>query len=292
MFKDNPTLRNGIIVGAVGVVVLLVIATTVLVRTSPLNRTYSVSVQTVPIPTDAESLARGEYLVRAVGACMVCHGDDLSGRLAFEDAFLGEVYTPNLTTGEGGVGQTYTTEDWVRSIRHGIGPDGKGLIFMPVDSYYHLTDEDLGAMIAFLQSVPPVDNTNAARRLTLPAQILLTLGASGQVARTELIPHEAPRPSAPEDPGEYLTDIGGCHFCHGPELAGGQGLEPGAPPGSDLTVGGVLDDYTLDDFRLAMRSGIKLDGTIIDPIYMPWAGYTHMTDEDVTAIWDYLRSLD
>jgi mono/diheme cytochrome c family protein len=110
------------------------------------------------------------------------------------------------------------------------------------------------------------------------------------VARTELIDFESERPDEPEYYGEYLVHIGGCAFCHGDDLRGGQGLEPGAPPGTNLRLGGPLDDYTLEDFDRVMRTGMMLDGEVVDPIYMPWVGYNNMTDDDIEAIWEYLRS--
>jgi mono/diheme cytochrome c family protein len=265
-----------------------------IIANSPINRTYADAPgYAVAISyDDPEAIERGRYITEAVAVCTICHGDNLGGAPAFNDDFLGSVHTPNLTTGEGGVGAYYTEEDWVRAIRYGVHPGGRGLIFMPSDSYFHLTDEDLGAMVAYLMSLPPVDNTEAARNLTIPAQVMLSLGASGQVARTELIDFTGPRPELPEYYGEYLVQIGGCSFCHGDDLRGGQGLEPGAPPGTNLHVGGPLDDYTLEDFDRVMRTGVMIDGDVIDPIYMPWAGYNNMTDEDIEAIWEYLRSLE
>jgi cytochrome c553 len=272
------------------VVILMVGAVVAILMSSPLNRTYNVDVDMVTVHRDAESIARGEHLVQAVAVCTICHGQNLAGHLAFSDQFLGQVHTPNLTTGSGGVGATYTDEDWVRAIRHGISPQGRGLIFMPNDSYYYLTDADLGAVIAYITSLPPVNNTEAGRNLTLPAQIALTIGASGQVMRTELIDHDAPRETGSE--GEYLVRVGGCTFCHGDELEGGQGLEPGAPPGPDLTQGGVLDTYTLEQFTRAVRGGQTPNGRVINPRYMPWTGYSMMIPEEVEAIWNYLRSLN
>jgi hypothetical protein len=37
----------------------------------------------------------------------------------------------NLTRGKGGIGQTFSDSDYVRSIRYGVRPDGKPVIFMP-----------------------------------------------------------------------------------------------------------------------------------------------------------------
>ncbi len=287
----NTRLRRILIIVGVLVVGLVLIGNRIL-SASPLNRVYAdAPAYAVDIPVDdEEALVRGAYLVEAVAVCTICHGNNLGGSPAFNDAFLGSVHTPNLTTGAGGVGSTYTDEDWVRAIRYGVSPSGHGLIFMPSDSYYHFTDEDLGAVIAYIRSQPPVDNTAAGRSLTLPAQIMLSLGASGQVARTELIDFDAPRTAEPLSNGEYLIEIGGCSFCHGNDLRGGQGLEPGAPPGPNLHVGGPLDNYTFEEFAAVMQTGLTPRGTQINPLYMPWPGYFNMTDEDLQDIWDYLRT--
>jgi hypothetical protein len=81
----------------------------------------------------------------------------LSGQFAAVPGLV-TLAIPNLTTGAGGVGDTNTDEDWVRAIRHGVGHDGRGLALMPSAVFYYLSDEDLGALIAYLKSLPPVDN--------------------------------------------------------------------------------------------------------------------------------------
>src|SRR5262249_55910936 len=156
-----------------------------------------------------------KHVVEAIAVCPICHGDDLGGTLAFSDAFLGQGYTPNLTAGRGGIARHYTDADWVRAIRRGVGRNGRGLIFMPVDHYYHLTDEDLGAVIAYLKSLPPVDNERTALQLNPLARLLIDLGIFGDVVRTARIEHTAPRPPRPADDGAYLIAVAGCTFCHG-----------------------------------------------------------------------------
>ena len=203
---------------------------------------------TSPIPADAASIARGRHLVEAVAVCTICHGENLGGKLAFEDNFLGRGYTANLTSGRGGVGRTYSTADWVRSIRYGVRPDGRGIIFMPSDYFNRISDADLGAIIAYLQSLPPVDNERTAVEINFAARLLIDLGMFGDVVRAARIDFRAPRPPPPADPGAYLVTLGGCTFCHGPHLTGGQGPEPGAPGGPDLTAGGPLSRWSLADF--------------------------------------------
>lgn len=251
------------------------------------SRTYRPPDDHVPIPTDAASIAYGKHLVEAVAVCTICHGDDLGGKLAFDDPFLGHGYTANLTGGRGGVGRRYAERDWVRSIRYGVRPDGHGIAFMPSDHYNQISDPDLGAIVAYLLVLPPVDNERTAVELNPLARLLIALGAFGEVNRTARIDFSAPRAPPSSDRGAYLVAVGGCTFCHGLHLTGSQGPEPGAPPAPDLTAGGRLRLWSLADFSASIRNGIGADGHAINPRYMPWLGYRSMTDAELAAIWRF-----
>ncbi len=276
---------------SLGVVLLALGGIFALEMRSPRNRTYSPPEDDIAIPSDAASIARGKHLVEAVAVCTICHGDNLGGKLAFEDAFLGRGYTANLTSGRGGVGRTYSNADWIRSIRYGVRPDGRGIIFMPSDYFNQISDADLGAMIAYLQSLPPVDNDRTAVEINFTARLMIDLGVFGDVVRAARIDFRARRPPPTAGPGAYLVAVGGCTFCHGPQLTGGQGPEPGAPGGPDLTSGRPLSSWSLADFLATMRLGLNPEGHQIQPKYMPWLGYRNTTDDELRSIWRYLRSL-
>jgi len=258
---------------------------------SPRTMRFDVPPHEVAVPTDAAAIARGRHLSEAVAVCTVCHGDDLGGRLAFEHPLLGRGYTPNLTRGRGGIGAGYTSADWERALRHGVDRSGRGLLFMPVDHYRHLSDADLGSMIAYYRSLPPVANERGSLELTWLARTLIDLGLSGPVVRAAQIEHSAPRPPPTPDPGAYLVEIGGCTFCHGVALGGGRGLEPGAPPGPALTRGSRVADLGFAAFVAALRSGVAAGGHAIDPKFMPWQGYRRMDDDELRSIWAYLQKL-
>ncbi len=59
---------------------------------------------------------------------------------------------PNITPGEGNVVARYTPEDRVRTLRHGVKPDARPVFVMPSEDYNRLTDEDLGALVAYVKS--------------------------------------------------------------------------------------------------------------------------------------------
>ncbi len=275
-------IASGAVVGLAGLCIVALV--------SPRNRRYHLPDDAIAVLTDAVAIARGKHLVEAVAVCTICHGDDLGGKLAFADPFLGQGYTANLTAGSGGIGQRYSRADWVRSIRYGVRPDGHGIIFMPSDYYNVISDADLGAIIAYLQSVPPVDNLRTAVELNPLARLLIDVGAFGDVVRATHIAMRAKRSPAPRDAGAYLVALGGCTFCHGASLTGGQGPEPGAPSAPDLTIGRASNRWSLADFVAAMRDGISRDGHAINPKYMPWLGYRNMSDDELLSIWRYLGS--
>jgi cytochrome c553 len=254
---------------------------------SPRTRIYSVPNENVPIPSDSTSIAHGKHFVEAVAVCITCHGENLGGKLAFG----GKGHTSNLTSGRGGIGKQYRDADWVRTIRHGVKPNGRGVLFMPSDYYANFTDSDLGAMVAYLSRLPPVDNEDTDLELGAIPRLLIDLGAFGEVVRAATINHEAARPAPPADYGQYLVSVGGCTFCHGESLTGGRGPEPGAPMGPSLAPGAHLAHWSFADFAGAMRTGTTPEGRHISPLYMPWLGYMRMTDDELRAIWRYLKSL-
>ncbi|MCL5950963.1 MAG: c-type cytochrome [Chloroflexi bacterium] len=205
----------------------------------------------------------------------------------FEDPSLGHIDAPNLTPGKGGIGKDYTDADWVRSLRHGVGPDGKPLLVMPSADFYNLSDQDLGDIIAALKSLPPVDKEMQDPALTPLGQVLLSAGAFGDIIDAERIDHNGPRPT-PVAPGataaygDYLVRTVGCRTCHGANLSGGKDPDPKAPPAPNLTQSGDLRNWSEADFLTAARTR-KSE-------FMPWKDLSRMTDDELKVIWLYLQS--
>jgi len=253
-----------------------------------LARTYEVPIEPIDVPGDAAAIERGRHLVSTIFFCQECHGEDLAGKPHFDDPLSGTVSARNLTGGVGGVGGTLTDSDWVRAIRHGVDQDGHPLIEMPSNTYYYIGDADLGAIIAFLKSLPPVDNELPERDLGLFYQ--LTILSNPSLIPAEVIDHTASRPPAPQpgvnaEYGKYLATA--CTICHSPDLSGGTA----AGGGLDLTGGGNLPDWTEAEFMHALRTGERPRGEDIDPNRMPWKRVGKLTDEELRAIWLYLQTL-
>jgi mono/diheme cytochrome c family protein len=257
-----------------------------------MDRTYAVSVPAVPIPTDAASLARGKYLVEQVALCVECHDKDLGGKLILDNAPMGRLASANLTRGRGGIGATFSDQDYVRALLHGVRPDGRSLVFMPINDF-HFTAADAGAIIAYIKSVPPVDRElpppspgPMARALGLFTDFPLVPASRIDHATAHFEP--PPPASAATDPavaGQYLVASAGCRSCHGPDLRGGGGPPPGA---ANITPVGI-GTWSEQDFLRALREHKRPNGTAIEEA-MPRA-YGNMSDEDLHKIFSYLKTV-
>ncbi len=129
-----------------------------LIGSSRLNKVYDVQVAAVPIPSGPAAIARGKHLVESIGLCAECHGDNLSGDILEDDPLFVTLAPSNLTSGRGGVGGEYTDMLFVRAIRNGIDKDGNSMAIVPSYYYNIIGDEDIGSIVAYLKSLPPVDN--------------------------------------------------------------------------------------------------------------------------------------
>lgn len=282
----------GIVLGSLVVLVLIVVAVMVISTTRRLDRTYTIAPAPLSVAVEDADPEIGRHW--SAMHCETCHGPDLGGGPFFADDALGYVDAPNLTRGAGGIGAAYTTEDWVRALRHGVRHDGKSVFIMPSEDFYYLNDTDLAGVIAYVSNVPPVDRETRPRNLSLFARVLYAAGAFGDLLYAEVIPHDV-RPPAPPigvtvEYGEYLTRAHGCFACHGDDLTGDQPPEPGAPFAPNLTPSGELASWSEADFINTLRTGVNPSGWELSES-MPWRGLGKMTDPEMQAVWTYLQSL-
>jgi len=288
--------KTGIVLG---ILLCLIVAANLVFYTlgeSRLKHIYNIPDESIVIPNDEESLKEGKRIFQYRG-CEACHGEQLEGLVYLDNPAIGQVITPNLTTGEGGIGAQRTDEELLRSIRHGVRPDGTPLLFMPSTEFYYLSDQDLGRVIAYIRSVPPVNNEMPASSLSITGRIVMNVAKEITFLPAELLPHDAPRPISPEpsvsvEYGEYLSHS--CKVCHGPTLSGGEipGFPPEWPSAPNLTSGkgSRLPAWGEVGFNEIIRTGQK-HGRSINPDYMPWKSYRHMTDDELHAVYMYLQSL-
>lgn len=118
---------------------------------------------------DADRIARGAYLGQIMD-CAGCHmprGPDgapmpaaglSGGTVGFEIPGMGTIWPGNLTPDPTGLGG-WSADQIAAAITQGVRPDGRTLApAMPWPSFAALSEEDLLALVAWLQSLPPVAN--------------------------------------------------------------------------------------------------------------------------------------
>jgi mono/diheme cytochrome c family protein len=278
------------------------------------RRTFDAPYPSIAVSRHPAAVERGRYIVYGPGSCAYCHvpksewprldrGETppLTGNHLFPLPF-GDFYSANLTPDqETGIGRRSDGE-LARTLRYGVLASGHAMI--PFMEYQGMSDEDLGAVIAFLRAQPPV-------RSPVPPHALTFLGkALFAFAITPRGPTGTPALTSPSgatvERGAYLAnDLAMCVSCHtdrdlrsgtfkGPRFAGGQRMDFAADPDRVFVPPNLTPDpgtgriarWTeqafLERFRL---------GTLIKDSIMPWGAFARMTDDDLRAIYRYLNTL-
>jgi mono/diheme cytochrome c family protein len=292
----NPWIRRGLL-AAVSLIALGA-ATLALGRVlgeRKLHRQVPVVLAPVAIPTDAAGIERGRYLFASRG-CTDCHGANGAGKVFIDDGKGMSIRAPNITRGPGGVTQRYTDVDWLRTIRHGVKPNGEPAFVMPSEDYSRLTDADVGALVAYLKQLPPAEGEGLVMQMPPLMYGLYAAGVLKDAA--EKIDHALP-PAEPvpagvtREHGAYVAGM--CIGCHGAQMSGGKipGTPPHWPPAANLTpgAGSAMPAYaTADQFVAMLRSGHRPDGTPISSV-MPFDSLREMNDTDARALFLHLKQL-
>ena len=207
--------------------------------------------------------------------------------------FIGaETWSGNITPV--GIG-SWTDGEVMRAITSGVRPDDTPLHpLMPSDSYAHLTEPDLHAVVAYVRTLAPIDYTPPEVPVSLPMRLL---------SRQLPAPYDPPPPPDPNDPvsrGRDLAQIAECSFCQGSDYAGGGSFAiPGRPDAVTRNLtrapGTRLSGWDRDNFIAVFRS-FAGEPHPVPPgepsTVMPWKRYAGMTDEDLGDLYDYLHSLE
>jgi len=271
------------------------------------------------VPRDEAAVARGKYLYQDGMLCWTCHGSEggrdprepqAGGRLFDLSGVgpgFGRIWGSNITPDpDTGVGKA-TDGELVRAIREGI--DQRGRVIFPVMAYQFyrgLSDEDVLALVAYMRTLAPVRRAVPARELSFAAKALITFGMI-KPEDAVTAPIVAPPAGPTAEYGRYVTwHASGCAECHTPRfpesgqldrtrlMAGGlfafpeHGFTTTAPNLTPDEATGI-GRWTEDQFVTAVRTGTRPDGTVMLP-FMPWPAYAKWRDEDLRAVWLYLRS--
>jgi mono/diheme cytochrome c family protein len=259
-----------------------------------MQRKLDIAVKAVPVREDAAALDRGRYLYASRG-CVDCHGAQGNGRMFLDDGKGMRIAGPNISPGPGSVVAGYAPEDWVRAIRHGVGPNGRVLMVMPSEDYNRFTDEDLASLVGYIRKMEPAAGGAAVLELPLPVRAFYGFGLMHDAASK--IDHALP-PAQPVAEGvsvahgAYVANM--CLGCHGAKLEGGKipGGPPDWPAAAKLTAGEGTSMTRYADaeaFARMFKTGQRPDGTPIK--VMPFGSLGQMNDTDVRALFLYLKSL-
>ena len=259
-----------------------------------MNRHVDVAVQPVAIPTDAAALKRGRYLFASRG-CADCHGANGAGSLFINEGGM-KATAPNLTRGAGSATLAYQPVDWVRTVRHGVKPNGKPVVIMPSVDYNRYTDADMGAVIAYVQSLLAVAGPSAKFEFPLPLRVLYGFGAIPDAASRidhNLPPQQPVAEAVTVEHGKYVANM--CAGCHGAKLEGGK--VPGGPPDWPAAArlapgeGSVIAARYADAevFVKMLKSGKRADGSAI--AVMPFEALAKVSEVDARALHLNLKSL-
>jgi mono/diheme cytochrome c family protein len=271
-----------------GLLGIIIIAAGVLyaMGRSKLGKSYVVAQPLVTFPeaADAALVQRGQHVMR-IHACQECHAENLGGKV-FLDIPPAKVVASNLTTGRGGVGEKYNGEDWDRAVRYGVRPGGKAILpFMPYSLYHQIGDEDMAALAAYLEQLPPVDNELEKSQVKFPGYLMLGMPT---FKVNEFGDADAPkRPTGPTpEYGQYVASSI-CVQCHGDELDGGAHPAPDAPPAPSLYG---YARQPVEVFAKAVRNGEAAGGRKMTE-WMPSRFFATMTDDEVRALYAYVVKL-
>ena len=255
-------------------------------------------------------VARGQYIVRNAAVCGHCHAENpqrdpdgpLSGGMEFSNWRIGTARASNLTPDSAtGLG-AWTDAEIVRALRNGQSRDARVLIpVMPYEWFHGMADRDALAVARYLKSLQSVRNeVRQSPSFWFKLGELLFLGPKPPISTV------APPHGATAEYGGYLSQhVALCADCHTPRggiraapdrsrLFAGMTDPPGGFPAnpSNLTPDSATGtgEWSEQDFLRTLRTGVNPQGDSLHP-FMPWREVRRMSDNDLRAIYRYLRTV-
>ena len=270
----------------------------------------------VPLPELASAagdttglVARGEYIVRSVSVCGHCHAADpadpdgpLAGGHEFSGWRIGVIAAANLTPDSASGLGAWSEAEIVRAIRSGEHRSGDVLApIMPYAWFNGMSDRDALAIARYLKSLDAIRN-DVRRDPSLVYELAEALLFEPEEPNEEPTP---PRGATAAYGGYLANHVALCADCHTPRgglrsspdmdrlFAGTDDPPAGFPANpSNLTPDSAtgIGSWSEDDFIRTLRTGVDPEGRELHP-FMPWRQLRRMSDDDVRAIFRYLRTL-
>jgi mono/diheme cytochrome c family protein len=295
-----------------GLIILFLISGVSITAMCRQHLKYERPLPDIKASTDTAVIARGRHIVLGPGHCVDCHSKSknvdsllktgqepaLTGGNTFDLPF-GKFYTRNLTPDpETGIGKLSDGEI-ARVLRYSIKKNGESVLpFMP---FQNLSDEDLTAVISYLRSLKPVRNPVPDHEYNIMGRLIKAF-LIRPAGPTEEIKTAVWRDTTANYGRHLVMAVANCNECHtrrdgignyvGKPLAGGTVFkEEGKPtlvtPNLTPDPTGRLFGWTQEMFINRFRQG-----KLIPYSHMPWESYGRMTDDELKAIFNYLRSVE
>jgi mono/diheme cytochrome c family protein len=259
-----------------------------------------------PRDTSHAQVMRGRYLVEA-GDCAACHtaddGRPFAGDRPVPTPF-GTIYSSNLTPDKDtGIG-AWSDDDFYRAMHEGIDREGVHLYpAFPYPWYTKLSRDDVLAIKAFLDTLPPVKQAARAPELPWPMSWRGSLAVWNGMFFHEGQFRPDPQRSVDWNRGAYLVEgLGHCGACHSPKnflggvkhddaFEGGMGegwfatsLRPTAREG--------LGDWSVDELVSYLKTGANDRARAMGPMAEVVEHSTHhLSNADLHAMAVYLKDL-
>lgn len=269
-------------------------------------------VETPPVLAAAtvRDVERGRYLVDQVLLCHNCHSQRdftfYSGPVVASTALGGAwvedrvvpAFSANLTPY---ALQSWTDGEIFRAITSGVNRSGDALHpLMPSDSYRNMSSGDVRAVVAYLRTVEPVRRDRPSwKARSVPEFLIVKL--VGRILPKPYQPVAAPPPDDRINYGRYLAVIAECAFCHGSDFAGSRQIAiPGTSsiafssnitPEPETGIGSLTETEFVNVFRSFQPLITNPTPAAGKNTTMPWLRYAGMSEEDLRALYAYLRTV-
>jgi hypothetical protein len=308
------------VVGGVALLVIALIACAV--TWLAVRKPESKPASTEKIEATPERLARGRYVVEHISDCLECHSDHVlkfgipvkpgtegQGGYIFDKniGFPGVVAAQNITPdADFGLGK-WSDGEILRAVREGIDRNGDALFpMMPYEHFRSMSDDDVKAVIVYLRTLKPIHKGVPAKHIDFPVDLFIKFApkpVDGVVMTPD--PHDSVAC------GKYLATIGGCYECHTPhddkgvriaEKAFSGGWEMKGPWGRNFTAnltpaGAYMSHATKEEFIGRFKAFASMDANTAPETpaghntVMSWISFAGMTENDLGAIYDYLKTV-
>lgn len=272
----------GIALGAVLGLIVIAAAVIYILSQHTLNRRYPLPQAAIVVPNDAASIAEGQRLATIAGCYNGCHGKQGEGAVLFDEPIIGRLIAPNLTASV----RAHSDAELANIIRHGLRPDGRSVFVMPAEAFNHLSDADLGRIIAFLRSLPASSGPAAGNSLGPLGRLGLVTGQFKTA--TQLIAETVPLPDATSPDavtGRYIAESV-CAHCHGTDLRGQ------ATPAYVSANLQIVAAYSPEAFTRLLRTGVPLGGQKLGMMREEaQLNLSLLTDAEVASLYSYLHTL-